>query len=404
MNNTQTDLQTRKLYLYIVLLVIWSMVGAYLLVSFTPTLSLLGIALNIFVIIFSLTDLFPYASWASMVLALGLFTGAGYSLLNINQELLISSGIGAGVFLLTTVICTIYAAQIRKVDEKYARLQQVTDSLVIYDRFTSLMRWKFAQQTLTTEILRGRRYHSEVSLVMFDYRQRDQFTREDIRRINKVVAEILLDGIRTNLDVAFINDHLGLILPETEFEGAMILTQRLLQRCNRQVDARVVAGLATFPDDAITEDEIIERTKTALQVAINTDQLAVGFKDLNKNTEVGNDNTGLTESDLINDGPKDQQDYVAILENIDLDEDEWIVWIEGFEKMEDLALVEESFTKIDHVELIEFLFLQENHLVFKVRSSQKNLLEIQNPFPGWDVIKTSPENRYLLISMEKEVQ
>ncbi len=404
MNNTQTDLQTRKLYLYIVLLVIWSMVGAYLLVSFTPTLSLLGIALNIFVIIFSLTDLFPYASWASMVLALGLFTGAGYSLLNINQELLISSGIGAAVFLLTTVICTIYAAQIRKVDEKYARLQQVTDSLVIYDRFTSLMRWKFAQQTLTTEILRGRRYHSEVSLVMFDYRQRDQFTREDIRRINKVVAEILLDGIRTNLDVAFINDHLGLILPETEFEGAMILTQRLLQRCNRQVDARVVAGLATFPDDAITEDEIIERTKTALQVAINTDQLAVGFKDLNKNTEVGNDNTGLTESDLINDGPKDQQDYVAILENIDLDEDEWIVWIEGFEKMEDLALVEESFTKIDHVELIEFLFLQENHLVFKVRSSQKNLLEIQNPFPGWDVIKTSPENRYLLISMEKEVQ
>jgi GGDEF domain-containing protein len=403
MNNTRTDLQTRKLYLYIVLLVIWSMVGAYLLVSFTPTLSLLGIALNIFVIIFSLTSLFPYASWVSMVLAVGLFTGAGYSLLNINQEMLISSGIGAVVFILTTVICTIYASQIRKVDEKYARLQQVTDSLVIYDRFTSLMRWKFAQQSLSTEILRGRRYHNDVALVMFDYRQRDQFNREDIRRINKVVAEILLDGIRTNLDIAFINDHLGLILPETGNEGAMILTQRLLQRCNRQVDARVVAGVAIFPDDAITEDEIIERTKTALQVAVNSDQLAVSFQDINSTSEMDEEDRDLPESEFAGDSAKDQQDYVAILENIDLDEDEWIVWIEGFDKMEDLALVEESFNKIDHVDSIEFLFLQENHLVFKVRSSQKDLLDVPNPFPGWDVIKTSPENRYLLVSMEKEV-
>jgi GGDEF domain-containing protein len=404
MNNRQTDLQTRKLYLYIVLLVIWSMVSGYLLVSFTPTLRLLGIALNIFVIIFSLTEIFPYASWVSLVLAVGLFTGAGYSLLNITQELLISSGVGAAVFVLSAVICTIYAAQVRKVDEKYARLQQVTDSLVIYDRFTSLMRWKFAQQTLTTEILRGRRYHSEVTLVMFDYRQHDQFDQEDIRRINKVIAEVLLDGIRTNLDVAFINDHLGLILPETGSEGGMILTQRLLQRCNRQVDARVVAGLATFPDDAITEDEIIERTKTALQVAINSDLLAVSFQDLHKEDKVKENEDDLPASDLSIEGSKNQQDYVAILENIDLNEDEWIVWIEGFEKMEDLAMVEESINKIDHVESIEFLFLQENHLVFKVRSSQKDLLDISNPFPGWDVIKTSPENRYMLISMEKEVQ
>lgn len=404
MNNTQTDLQTRKLYLYIILLVIWSMIGAYLLVSFTPTLSLLGIALNVFVIIFSLTGLFPYVSWVSLVLAVGVFTGAGYSLLNLNQDLLISSGIGFVVFLLTTIICSIYASQVRKVDEKYARLHQVTDSLVIYDKFTSLMRWKFAQQSLSSEILRSRRYHNEVTLVMFDYRQRDQLTPEDIRRINKEVAEILLDGIRTNLDIAFINDHLGLILPETGNEGALILTQRLLQRCNHQVDAQVVAGLATFPDDAITEDEIFERTMTSLQTAVNSDKLAVSFQDLNKAAEQEEGDTGLSESEMTGDGSKYQQDYVTILENIVLDEDEWIVWIEGFEKMEDLALVEEGFNMIDHIESIEFLFLQENHLVFKIRSSQIDLLDVPSPFPGWEVIKTSPENRYLLIAMEKEIQ
>jgi GGDEF domain-containing protein len=397
-----TELQTRKLFVYIILLVIWSVIGAYLLVTYSPITSLLGLALNIFIIIFSLTSLFSYSSWASLIVSVALFTGAGYSLLNVNRDFLISSGIGAGIFLLTTTICEIYTHQMRKIDEKYSRLQQVTDSLVIYDRMTSLMRWKFAQQTLTSEILRGRRYQNDVSLVFFDFRQRDQFSSEEIRRTNKVIAEIVLDEIRTNLDIAFINDIIGLILPETNRSGAIILTKRLVQKFNRQVDARVVAGVANFPGDAITDEDLVERAKTALQVALNSEQSVVDFNALRgEQQSTKNQESDKTQPVEVEGEHSPRQDYVAILENIDLDDDEWIVWIQGFNQMSDLIEVKRSLEELDHAQSIEFLFLQKNHLVIKLRSTLDNIIAEPNPFPGWKVKKTSPENRYLLIEREE---
>jgi hypothetical protein len=46
---------------------------------------------------------------------------------------------------------------------------------------------------------------------------------------------------------------------------------------------------------------------------------------------------------------------------------------------------------------MEFLFLQENHLVIKIRSALQDLLDNPEAFPGWLVVKTSPANKYLLI-------
>jgi GGDEF domain-containing protein len=398
MMNNKNELQTRKFFTYIIILVIWAIISAFLLVNFTPALSLLGIALNVFVMVLSLTDLFRFAPWAGMLLSIATFTGAGYSLLNLDQDFLISTVVGAIVFIITAVICATYANHVRKVDEKYARLQQVADSLMIYDRSTSLMRWKFARQTLTTEILRGRRYNNDVTLVLFEYRNRDQFTRDDIRRINQVVSEILQEGIRTNLDIAFINDHLGLILPETGTEGALILTRRLVQQSNRRVDARLVAGISSFPSDAITEEEIIENAKMALNEAIHSEQSVMDYHTVRIDSAVGQGGFPVAPSAPL-EQQASQQDYVSILENIDLDKDEWVVWVEGFNKMEDLAEVEHRFSDIPHIDAIDFLFLQKNHLVVKIKSTDPDLLESNDPFPGWDVLKNSPENRYWLLAM-----
>lgn len=394
----KTDLQTRKLFLHIILLVIWNMVGAYVLINYAPVLSLVGMALNLFIIVFALTDLFPFASWVSLIVATGVFAGAGYSLLDNQMNFIVSTVMGTAVFLITAIICNIYAHVVRKIDQKYAGLQQVADSLVIYDEATSLMRWKFAKQTLITEILRGRRYHNDVSLVLFDYEGREQLAQDDLNRMNKMVAEVLLDGIRTNLDIAFINDQLGLILPETGDKGALILSQRLAQKLNRLSDVPIVAGIASFPQDAITEDEIVLQAKKALQVAFDSDLSVVTYHNV--------DSDALEELEVAaTDLPEDeseqpQQEYINILESIGLDEDQYVVWIEGFDKMDDLSTIEESFNEIEHILGLEFLFLQENHLVVKIRSNLEGLLNNPHPFPGWVVVKTSPENHYLLIRKE----
>jgi len=400
----QSELKTFILYTFIIFLAIWGMVGVFLFVNYTPDSSLLGIALNIFIVIFSLTQLFKYSSWVSFLTSTLLFVSAGYSILNNSQEALITSGVGIGIFLVTTIICELYTRQVHKIEENYNRLQQVIESLLIYDKNTSLMRWKFAKQALNTEILRGRRYENDVTLVVFDIRHKEQFPEDDIRRINRSVAEILQSSIRTDIDVGFIGDVIGLILPETGFSGAEILTERLIKRFSRKVDANISAGICSFPDDAISPEDIVERAEEALRVAVNSEQSVVSYQSLVQEEPDGtlDEDEGFTQPVDLGEGHNSNQDYVMILENIDLDENEWVVWIEGFNQMSDLIKIEKSLRASDFVEGVEFLFLQANHLVVRIQSTSENLADESQPFPGWQVKKTNQANHYFLIGADEK--
>jgi len=400
----QSELKTFILYTFIIFLAIWGMVGVFLFVNYTPDSSLLGIALNIFIVIFSLTQLFKYSSWVSFLTSTLLFVSAGYSILNNSQEALITSGVGIGIFLVTTIICELYTRQVHKIEENYNRLQQVIESLLIYDKNTSLMRWKFAKQALNTEILRGRRYENDVTLVVFDIRHKEQFPEDDIRRINRSVAEILQSSIRTDIDVGFIGDVIGLILPETGFSGAEILTERLIKRFSRKVDANISAGICSFPDDAISPEDIVERAEEALRVAVNSEQSVVSYQSLVQEEPDGtlDEDEGFTQPVDLGEGHNSNQDYVMILENIDLDENEWVVWIEGFNQMSDLIKIEKSLRTSDFVEGVEFLFLQANHLVVRIQSTSENLADESQPFPGWQVKKTNQANHYFLIGADEK--
>ena len=392
------------LYTFIIFLAIWGMVGVFLFVNYAPDSSLLGIALNIFIVIFSLTQLFKYSSWVSFLTSTLLFIGAGYSILNNNQEALITSGVGIGIFLVTTIICELYTRQVHKIEENYNRLQQVIESLLIYDKNTSLMRWRFAKQALNTEILRGRRYENDVTLVVFDIRHKEQFPEEDIRRINRSVAKILQSSIRTDIDIGFIGDVIGLILPETGFSGAKILTERLIKRFSRKVDAYISAGICNFPNDAISPEDIVERAEEALRVAVNSEQSVVSYQSLMQEEpdSTPDEDEGFTQPVDLGEGHNSNQDYVMILENIDLDENEWVVWIEGFNQMSDLIKIEKSLHASDLVEGVEFLFLQANHLVVRIQSTSENLADESQPFPGWQVKKTNQANHYFLIAADEE--
>ncbi len=400
----QSELKTFILYTFIIFLAIWGMVGVFLFVNYTPDSSLLGIALNIFIVIFSLTQLFKYSSWVSFLTSTLLFVGAGYSILNNSQEALITSGVGIGIFFVTTIICELYTKQVNKIEENYNRLQQVIESLLIYDKNTSLMRWKFAKQALNTEILRGRRYENDVTLVVFDIRHKEQFPEDDIRRINRSVAEIILSSIRTDIDVGFIGDVIGLILPETGFSGAEILTERLIKRFSRKVDANISAGICSFPNDAISPEAIAERAEEALRVAVNSERSVVGYQSLmqEESENTPDEDEGFTQPVDLGEGHNSNQDYVMILENIDLDENEWVVWIEGFNQMSDLIKIEKNLRASDFVEGVEFLFLQANHLVVRIQSTSENLADESQPFPGWQVKKTNQANHYFLIGADEE--
>ena len=70
--------------------------------------------------------------------------------------------------------------------------------------------------------------------------------------------------------------------------------------------------------------------------------------------------------------------------------------------MSDLIEIEKSLRTSNHVENVEFLFLQANHLVIKIYSNIENLSDESEPFPGWQVKKTNLANHYFLIAAEEE--
>jgi GGDEF domain-containing protein len=452
----QKSARSQKLFFFVILLVLWGMASLVILINYVPSFSLIAVSLLVFLIIFSLTDLFPFAPWVGFILSAFVFTGVVYSLLENTQLILVTSGIGVGIFLVTTFLIVLFNHQIHQISKKHDQLQQVIDSLVIYDRNSLLMRWKFAKQALTTEILRGRRYDTKLSMILFEIWNKSQYSSQDLDRITHEMADIIQETIRENIDIAFIGDRIGIILPETGDAGATILTERLIKKFNRSVDARISAGIACFPEDAVTEDEIMIHATQALQVAINTDRELISYHHLEdgdketgkdqKNAELGEkpgesktkettaeekkvqenleearETRDSHEPSLI--GSKDwdlgkleeestqpiddqkqrpeEESYIQILKNINLAEDEWVIWVQGFNQMADLVPLEKTLVDIDHVLDVRFLFLQANHLVLRLKSSIKNIRQAEKPFPGWTIQKSDEENKYLLLSPEE---
>lgn len=450
MNNSKSA-HTQNLFFNVFLLVFWGMASLYLFMSFTPRFSLIGTALLVFLYIVALTDFFPFAPWISFIFSALLFSGVVYSLLNDTREVLITSGIGVGIYLVTALFTALYNRQIKKLQKSQEHLQQVIDSLVIYDRNTSLMRWKFAQQALTTEIHRGRRYDTKLSLILFGISQESQIPPEDLDRIHQQMSEIIQDTIRENIDISFINNRIGLILPETGLPGAEVLTERLIQKFKRRVDARISAGIACFPKDAVTEEEMMDRAEQALKVAMNTGREFVVYEILEEKPESveeeeseiqetedeGAEKTGGESSEPedkkenlvskngseaesekkaetasksqkgakknetkpidVQEEGREAQDTVQILKNLNLDEDEWVIWVQGFNQMADLVPLQKQLLRIDHVQDIEFLFLQANYLVLRIKSSLGDLTQAEDPFPGWKIQKSDSDNHYLLL-------
>jgi diguanylate cyclase (GGDEF)-like protein len=444
--NNRKSAHTKNLFFFVFLLVFWGMAALYLFISFTPNFSLIGTALLIFLIIMALTNLFPFAPWVSFIFSALLFSGLVYSLLNNTREVLITSGIGVGIYLVTVLFTTLFNRQVKKLRERQEHLQQVIDSLVIYDRNTSLMRWKFAQQALTTEIHRGRRYNTKLSLILFEIWQKSQVPSEDLERIHQQMAEIIQETIREDIDIPFIGRQIGLILPETGLSGSEVLVGRLIQKFNRRVDARISAGIASFPEDAVTDEQIMDRADQALKKAMTAGREIVAYNLLKegegsltaagetqeqkseaaaetgaehgeqkeiRETVVPSDASGMVPEKKVEENKQSStrpieiqaesqksQDTIQILKNINLDEDEWVIWVHGFNQMADLASLEKKLLGIEHVQEIEFLFLQANYLVLRLKTSLADLTQAKKPFPGWKIQKLNPDNHYLILSSE----
>lgn len=155
-------------------------------------------------------------------------------------------------------------------------LQRRHDGLLI-DELTptsasGAMKWQHAQKQLAEEIARGRRYKHSVSLVLVGLdpliENAPDAQAQAVFRQRSDLVRLLLAKMRTSDHVAFRgDDRLALVLPHTPLKSALAFVDKYLpdMKVAAGVDPRI--GVAEFPTDAGSADELVAEAESALEFA-----------------------------------------------------------------------------------------------------------------------------------------
>ena len=128
---------------------------------------------------------------------------------------------------------------------------------------------------IKTELTRSRRYHRPLSLIVIDSESNDEKNAREmlksiqhdlmVRFTSARVGQIIDDRIRqTDL---VLRDHHGrfiLLCPETNLENATTLAKRIGEAVKERTDLRVFWGVAAFPEEALTFDDLLHKARSRI--------------------------------------------------------------------------------------------------------------------------------------------
>ncbi len=129
-----------------------------------------------------------------------------------------------------------------------------------------------ASEKIKNEFARSRRFHRPLSLVvvhvfpkdeeaireMLKSLQRDVLTRLSNSRIGQAVGEAI-----RQTDI-LIRDEVGryvVLCPETDAENVVFLSARIIQIVESRTGLQVNCGVASFPDEALTFDDLLDMAR-----------------------------------------------------------------------------------------------------------------------------------------------
>ena len=130
-------------------------------------------------------------------------------------------------------------------------------------------------QRIKIELTRSRRYHRPLSVVVIQSESDDEkITRESFRNIqhdlmsrftSARVGQIIDDRLRqTDLVLRDYKGRFIVLCPETEFGNASLLAKRISQAIKERTNLRVLWGVAAFPEEALTFEDLLQKARERL--------------------------------------------------------------------------------------------------------------------------------------------
>ena len=134
-----------------------------------------------------------------------------------------------------------------------------------------------ARDLIDSEITRSRRYHYPLTVLVIHpdnrqgegkdrRKQHESLEKEMLKRLATAkISRILSDLARDTDMVLYDKDGQFILLcPQTDLKYIDVLADRIDNAVNENLDARIYWGSASFPDEAITFDELIQTAKIRL--------------------------------------------------------------------------------------------------------------------------------------------
>lgn len=158
------------------------------------------------------------------------------------------------------------------------------------DELTYVYNYRYLKRFLNREFTRAERYKGPLSLIMLDSdglkKVNDQYGHDQGNRVIKHIARLVHRKVRgTDCLARFGGDEFGVVLPETEKEGAVILAERIRESISQhpikikgqECYLTISLGVATYPNSKIkTEMELLKQADEALYRAKQAGRNRVG--------------------------------------------------------------------------------------------------------------------------------
>ncbi len=170
-----------------------------------------------------------------------------------------------------------------------ARNFQRVEELTITDDLTTLYNVRYMHSLLDTEIRRASRYKKEFSMIFFDldhFKQvNDTYGHIHGSQLLRETAEVLQEQIRkVDFAARYGGDEFVVLLPETSKKEATAIAKRIraaiednifLQDKGMKVQFTASFGVATFPEDAKTKDDLIRMSDERMYKVKNSTRNSV---------------------------------------------------------------------------------------------------------------------------------
>lgn len=163
-----------------------------------------------------------------------------------------------------------------------AKLHNHTKIMAITDALTGLYNHRHFQQIFTQELERARRYKKPLSIIMLDVddfkKFNDKFGHPKGDIVLASVGETISKTLRS-IDSCFRygGEEFTILLPETDLANTSMVADRLRENIERETllalreaagqGVTVSVGVASYPDDGATRDELLKTVDDLLYLA-----------------------------------------------------------------------------------------------------------------------------------------